>query len=88
MHHAECAAWAAGAHRALLGGPVCKALAIPLVDVHRLVAEAGAPGIVVDVPHHLCLHLYTAGHTLLTRQLHAMGAHMPDFPHSRTLQHT
>ena len=46
------------AHRALLGRPVPKSLAITLVNVHCLVAEASAPCIVVDVAHDLCLYLH------------------------------
>lgn len=46
------------AHRALLGCPVPKSLAVTLVNVHCLVAEASAPCIVVDVTHDLCLYLH------------------------------
>lgn len=49
--------WSCAAHRALLGGPVPESLAVALVDVDRLVAEPRAPGVVVDVPHHLRLYL-------------------------------
>lgn len=41
----------------LLRGPVTKALAIALVDVHRLVAVPCPPGVMVDVTHHLRLYL-------------------------------
>ena len=44
-------------HRALLRGPVAKALSIPLVDVHSLIAVSRSPGVVMQVPHHLCLDL-------------------------------
>ena len=46
------------AHRALLGGPVSKSLAITLVDIHCVVTEAGTPCIVVDGTHYLCLYLH------------------------------
>ena len=44
-------------HRALLRGPISKALSIPLVYIHSLIAMPRSPGIVVQVAHHLCLDL-------------------------------
>ena len=48
---------ARAAHVAVLRGPVAKALGVALVQVHGLVTVACAPGKVVDVAHHLRLHL-------------------------------
>ncbi len=53
----------------LLGGPVTKALAVALVDVHSLVAVPCPPCVMVDVTHHLGLYLHRKQdwhHTLLT----------------------
>ena len=44
-------------HLALLRGPIAKALSIPLVYVHSLIAMPRSPGIVVQIAHHLRLDL-------------------------------